>query len=85
MQHDTYESPLVSRNASPEMLRLFSPQHKFAFGGGFGWSWRGRSANWDSRITSEASRRCGKVDQIDFKRPAMGETPAARRDGTRPR
>ncbi len=29
MPHDTYESPLVSRNASPEMLRLFSPQHKF--------------------------------------------------------
>jgi adenylosuccinate lyase len=26
---DTYESPLASRNASPEMLRLFSPQHKF--------------------------------------------------------
>ncbi|MDB5296411.1 MAG: adenylosuccinate lyase [Phycisphaerales bacterium] len=27
--HDTYESPLASRNASPEMLRLFSPRHKF--------------------------------------------------------
>src|SRR4051812_4293173 len=25
----TYESPLAARNASPEMLRLFSPQHKF--------------------------------------------------------
>src|SRR3954466_12325266 len=28
MPHDTYESPLAARNASPEMLRLFSPQHK---------------------------------------------------------
>src|SRR5687767_5337353 len=25
----TYESPLAARNASPEMLRLFSPRHKF--------------------------------------------------------
>jgi adenylosuccinate lyase len=30
MSHDTYESPLAARNASPEMLRLFSPQHKFS-------------------------------------------------------
>ncbi|GIW77103.1 MAG: adenylosuccinate lyase [Phycisphaerae bacterium] len=30
MPQDTYESPLVSRNASAEMLRLFSPQHKFS-------------------------------------------------------
>ncbi|MBC7783401.1 MAG: adenylosuccinate lyase, partial [Burkholderiales bacterium] len=29
MSSDTYESPLVTRNASPEMLRLFSSQHKF--------------------------------------------------------
>src|SRR5438046_5043712 len=29
MSHSTYESPLASRNASAEMLRLFSPQHKF--------------------------------------------------------
>jgi adenylosuccinate lyase len=29
MGHDTYESPLASRNASPEMLGLFSPRHKF--------------------------------------------------------
>lgn len=25
---DTYENPLVSRNASPEMCRLFSPRHR---------------------------------------------------------
>jgi adenylosuccinate lyase len=29
MLHDTYESPLATRNASQEMLRLFSPRHKF--------------------------------------------------------
>jgi adenylosuccinate lyase len=29
MSHETYESALASRNASPEMLRLFSPKHKF--------------------------------------------------------
>src|SRR5947209_19007487 len=27
---DTYESPLATRNASKEMLKLFSPQHKFS-------------------------------------------------------
>jgi adenylosuccinate lyase len=30
MNPNTYESPLAARNASPEMLRLFSPQHKFS-------------------------------------------------------
>ena len=28
-QNDTYTSPLAARNASPEMLRLWSPRHKF--------------------------------------------------------
>ncbi len=27
--HDTYTSPLASRNASPEMCRIWSPRHKF--------------------------------------------------------
>lgn len=27
--HDTYTSPLASRNASPAMLRLWSPRHRF--------------------------------------------------------
>ncbi|UYV13391.1 MAG: adenylosuccinate lyase [Phycisphaera sp.] len=27
--NDTYTSPLASRNASPEMLRIWSPRHKF--------------------------------------------------------
>lgn len=30
MAHATYESPLATRNASPEMLRLFSANHKFS-------------------------------------------------------
>jgi adenylosuccinate lyase len=28
--HDIYQSPLASRNAGPEMLKLFSPRHKFS-------------------------------------------------------
>lgn len=28
--HDVYQSPLVARNASPEMLAVFSPQRKFS-------------------------------------------------------
>ncbi|MEM9662235.1 MAG: hypothetical protein AAF937_07985, partial [Planctomycetota bacterium] len=27
--YDTYTSPLASRNASPEMLKIWSPRHKF--------------------------------------------------------
>lgn len=30
MAHDTYESPLATRNASPAMLKIFSPQYKFS-------------------------------------------------------
>jgi adenylosuccinate lyase len=30
MAHDIYESPLAARNASGQMLRLFSPQYKFS-------------------------------------------------------
>ncbi len=28
-KYDTYTSPLAERNASPAMLRLWSPRHKF--------------------------------------------------------
>src|SRR5690606_12446638 len=28
--YDTYLSPLATRNASPEMLRIWSPRHKFS-------------------------------------------------------
>lgn len=75
MAHDTYESPLVSRNASPEMLRLFSPQHKFGL-------WRRlwlelarceRELGLD-RITTEALKQMeSKLDDIDFARAADWE------------
>src|SRR5436189_3340633 len=75
MNPNTYASPLVSRNASPEMLRLFSPQHKFGL-----WRrlWlelarceRGLGL---SRISEAALREMeGKLDEIDFDRAADWE------------
>ncbi|HEY7115731.1 MAG TPA: adenylosuccinate lyase [Tepidisphaeraceae bacterium] len=75
MPHDTYESPLATRNASPEMLRLFSPQHKFGL-------WRRlwlelarceRELGID-RITDDALRQLeGRLDDIDFPRAAQHE------------
>src|SRR3954469_14490613 len=65
---DTYESPLASRNASPEMLRLFSPQHKFGL-------WRRlwlELARCErelglNRISDEALRQMeARLDDIDF-------------------
>lgn len=75
MNHDTYQSPLVSRNASPEMLRLFSPQHKFTL-------WRKlwiELARCErelglGRISEEAIRQMEQnVDKIDFDRAAQHE------------
>src|SRR5437762_2036416 len=72
---DTYESPLATRNASPEMLRLFSPQHKFGL-------WRRlwlELARCErelgvSRITDAALREMEEyLDDIDFKRAAEWE------------
>jgi adenylosuccinate lyase len=75
MGNDTYESPLATRNASPEMLRLFSPQHKFGL-----WRrlWvelaRAEAQLGISRITEEAiSQMEAKVDEIDFARAADWE------------
>lgn len=75
MAHDTYESPLASRNASKQMLRLFSPQHKFGL-----WRrlWvelaRCEQQLGISRITDEAIRQMqAKVDEIDFDRAADWE------------
>src|SRR3954463_3578258 len=72
---DIYESPLASRNASPEMLRLFSPQHKFGL-------WRRlwlelarceRELGLD-RISPEALRQMeAKFDDIDFTAAAQWE------------
>ncbi len=73
--NDTYESPLVGRNASREMLQLFSPQKKFGL-------WRRlwlELARCEkqlglSRISDEAiSQMAAKLDDIDFDRAADWE------------
>ncbi len=75
MPHDTYESPLATRNASREMLRLFSPQYKFGL-----WRrlWvelaRAERELGITRITDEAiSQMSAKLDDIDFDRAADWE------------
>jgi adenylosuccinate lyase len=72
---DTYESPLAARNAGPEMLRLFSPRHKFSL-----WRrlWlelaRAEQELGIARITAEALRQMeAKLDDIDFARAADWE------------
>src|SRR3954468_920802 len=75
MTHDTYESPLATRNASPEMLRLFSPQHKFGLWRRL-WLELARSERdlGISRITDAALREMeAHLDDIDFKRAADWE------------
>ncbi|MDB5327172.1 MAG: purB, partial [Phycisphaerales bacterium] len=71
----TYESPLVSRNASPEMLRLFSPKHKFGL-------WRrlwlelakAERGLGITRITEAAlTQMAVKLDDIDFPAAAAWE------------
>jgi adenylosuccinate lyase len=73
--HDTYESPLVTRNASEQMLRLFSPRHKFAL-------WRRlwlELARCEkelglNRISDEALRQMeAKLEEIDFAAAANWE------------
>src|ERR1700683_921803 len=68
MNYDIYQSPLVLRNAGPEMLRLFSPAYKFGL-------WRRlwfQLAACErelglTRISAEALQQMEKaVDQIDF-------------------
>ena len=68
MPHDSYESPLAARNASPEMLRLFSAQHKFSL-----WRrlWlelaRAERELGLTRISEDALRQMeSKLDDIDF-------------------
>lgn len=75
MPYDTYESPLASRNASKEMLRLFSPQYKFGL-----WRrlWlelaRCEKELGISRISDEALKQMeAKLDDIDFARAADWE------------
>ena len=73
--HDAYESPLVTRNASEQMLRLFGPRHKFGL-------WRRlwlelaraeRELGLD-RISDEAIRQMeATLDDIDFPAAAAWE------------
>ncbi len=73
--HDTYESPLAARNASREMLRLFSPQYKFGL-------WRRlwlelaqceRELGLE-RISNDALKQMeAKLDDIDFDAAASWE------------
>src|SRR6476620_1363767 len=72
---DTYESPLAARNASREMLRLFSPQHKFGL-------WRRLWLELErcerelgiTRISAEALQQMeSKLDDIDFDAAAQWE------------
>jgi adenylosuccinate lyase len=74
-RHDTYESPLVTRNASREMLRLFSVRHKFGL-------WRRlwlELARCERelgvvRVSDEALRQMeAKLDDIDFDLAARWE------------
>jgi adenylosuccinate lyase len=67
-RHDVYESPLVTRNASQEMLRLFSARHKFVL-----WRrlWlelaRAQRELGLTRISDEALRQLeSAVESIDF-------------------
>ncbi len=75
MAYDTYESPLTSRNASAEMLKLFSPQHKFSL-----WRrlWlelaRCQRELGLKRISAEAiSQMEANLDRIDFDKAAEWE------------
>jgi adenylosuccinate lyase len=75
MSNETYESPLASRNASEEMLRLFSPRHKFTL-----WRrlWlelaRCQRELGLNRITAEAIQQMeAKLEEIDFGRAAEWE------------
>src|SRR3954453_13089620 len=72
---NTYESPLAARNASKEMLRLFSPQHKFSL-----WRrlWlelaRAERSLGLSRITPEALAQLeSHLQNIDFAKAASWE------------
>ncbi|MGN6725981.1 MAG: adenylosuccinate lyase [Tepidisphaeraceae bacterium] len=73
--HDTYESPLATRNASRDMLQLFSAQHKIGL-----WRrlWlelaRAERALGIERITDEALKQLeAQLDQIDFAKAAEWE------------
>jgi len=75
MNPNTYESPLAARNASPEMLRLFSAQHKFGL-------WRRlwlelarceRQLGLDRITPAAIAQMEANLDNIDFARAAEWE------------
>lgn len=75
MNHDVYESPLISRNASTAMLQLWSPRRKFGL-----WRrlWvalaRQQRDLGITRITTQAiDQMQAAVDTIDFERAAEWE------------
>ncbi len=75
MNPDTYESPLATRNASPEMLRLFSAQHKFGLWRRL-WLELARSQRQLglSRISELALAQMeANLDKIDFEKAAGWE------------
>lgn len=75
MNKETYESPLAARNASEEMLRLFSPAFKFGLWRRL-WLELARSERelGLSRISAEALAQMeAKLDDIDFDRAAAWE------------
>src|SRR5215218_4246704 len=74
-RYATYESPLASRNASAEMLRLFSPRHKFGLWRRL-WLELARSERelGLTRISDEALRQMeSHLDDIDFAQAASWE------------
>jgi adenylosuccinate lyase len=73
--HDTYVSPLATRNASREMLKLFSASHKFGLWRRL-WLELARSERelGIDRITPEALAQMeSKLDEIDFDSAAAWE------------
>jgi adenylosuccinate lyase len=75
MNPNTYESPLASRNASAEMLRLFSPQHKFGLWRRL-WLQLAKSERelGVTRISREALQQMeANLDNIDFAKAAEWE------------
>ncbi len=75
IKYESYQNPLVERNASPEMIKLWSPQKKFS-------TWRrlwvalaeAERETGLTRISQEAiDQMKANVDTIDFKRAELLE------------
>ena len=75
MSHDTYESPLATRNASPRCSGSSRRATSSACGAGSGSNSPAASASWaSSRISAEALQQMeAKLDDIDFDAAAAGK------------